>query len=197
MASDLRLLKFEGGAARAPPAGWADGARKGLLLRAGLVVGLAAAGLGEAAADHVADGENRHVQPRLPGAEAAVVGLVDDAGGDEDADHHRDVREELARLERGLRLGGEPAGAVIGVAVAPGDVLPGGVAHCAHRYLRRVVYCGSARPRLRNTASEYEPAIQRRRAGNPGASYNTPSPPRPPPQTDPRTAFERGPNDVG
>ena len=49
-------------------------------LGAVLVIGLAAAGLGEAAADHVADGQDRRVQPRLPGAEAAVVGLVDHAG---------------------------------------------------------------------------------------------------------------------
>src|SRR3954453_22710770 len=43
-------------------------------LRVVLVVGLPAAGLGEAAAEHVADGQDRHVQPLLPGAEATGVG---------------------------------------------------------------------------------------------------------------------------
>ena len=73
--------------------------------RAVLVVGLAAAGLGEAAADHVADGQDRHVQPGLTGAEAAVVGLVDHAGRDQDADQDDRRRRRTGRFERRLRLG--------------------------------------------------------------------------------------------
>src|SRR5829696_4162382 len=57
----------------APPA--TRPAAQGRSLGAVLVVGLAAAGLGEAAADHVADSQDRRVQPCLLGAEAAVVGL--------------------------------------------------------------------------------------------------------------------------
>ena len=75
-------------------------------------VGLAAAGLGEAAADHVADGEERDEQPRLLGAEPAGVGLIDDAGGDQHADDGRHVGEELGRLERRLRLREATAGGV-------------------------------------------------------------------------------------
>ena len=88
-------------------------------LGAVLVVRLRAAGLGEAAADHVADGQDRHVQPRLLGAQATGVGLVDHGSGDQDADEHDDERDELGRLERRLRLGGETAhGVVLGLAVA-------------------------------------------------------------------------------
>jgi hypothetical protein len=67
-------------------------------LRVVLVVGLLAAGLGEAAADHVADGQDRRVQPGLLGAEAAVVGLVDDGGRDQDSGQYRQEGEELRRL---------------------------------------------------------------------------------------------------
>src|SRR3954452_4879325 len=56
---------------RPPPEG---GGAKHCGLRVVLVVGLTAAGLREAAADHVAHRQDRHIQPRLPGAEAAHVG---------------------------------------------------------------------------------------------------------------------------
>src|SRR5215218_11314956 len=75
-----------------------------------LVVSLAAARLREPAADHVADGEDRDVQPCLLGPEAAGVGIVHDGGGDQNADRRDDVRDELGGLERGLRLGGDAAG---------------------------------------------------------------------------------------
>jgi hypothetical protein len=42
---------------------------------------LTAAGLGKAAAEHLADRQDRHIQPGLVGAEPAAVGLVDHAGG--------------------------------------------------------------------------------------------------------------------
>src|SRR3954452_3382247 len=84
-------------------------------------VGVAAAGLGEAAADHVADRQDRDVEPRLLGAEATGVGLVDDLGGDQDAGQDGEEGEELGRLERrlGLRLatGSGTVGLVQAVAV--------------------------------------------------------------------------------
>ena len=69
-----------------------------------VVVEVAAAGLGEPAADHVADGEQRDVEPGLVGEEdiAAAIGVTDQRGGDEHADDEED--DELGRLERGLRL---------------------------------------------------------------------------------------------
>ena len=68
------------------------------------VVRVAAAGLRQPARHHVADGEDRGVEPDLAGAEAASVGRVNDRAGDEDADEDGEVGEELRRLERGLRL---------------------------------------------------------------------------------------------
>src|SRR3954471_4927550 len=107
-------------------------------LRVVLVVGLAAAGLGEAAADHVAHGQDRHVEPRLLGAEAAVVALVDHAGGDQDAGQDGEEGEEFGRLKRRLGLGGQAARGALGVAVALGTIGPGGGLNCAHRSSREI-----------------------------------------------------------
>jgi hypothetical protein len=73
----------------------------------GVVVRVPATGLRETAAEHVADGQDRHVQPRLAGAKATGVAIVDDGGGDQDGDRGREEREELRRLERGFGLGAE------------------------------------------------------------------------------------------
>jgi hypothetical protein len=67
-------------------------------------VRLAAAGLGEAATDHVADGQNRGVKPHFLGKEAIVVaatGLGHQAGNQCGGENY-DVRVELGRLDRGL-----------------------------------------------------------------------------------------------
>ena len=85
----------------APPPG---GRRAGLGLGAVLVVGLAAAGLGKAAADHVADGQDRHVQPRLlaPGRRRRTRRRSRRRSGRRRRD---DEGDDLGRLEGGLRLG--------------------------------------------------------------------------------------------
>src|SRR3954454_18681206 len=130
-------------------------------LRVVLVVGLTAAGLGEAAADHVADRQNRHVQPRLPGAEAAHVGLVDHAGRDQDAGQHGEKGEELGRLERRLGLRGQATRrARLGPAVAHGTIAPRGSLNCAHGSSREIAdYEQLDRlPHPRNTASELRPS---------------------------------------
>src|SRR6188472_711290 len=76
------------------------------------VVRVAAAGLRQAAGHHVANGEDRGVQPDLARTVAAGVGRVDDRASDEDAGEDGEVGEELCRLERGLRLGAQTADAV-------------------------------------------------------------------------------------
>src|SRR5215218_9038801 len=77
------------------------------------LVGLARAGLGEAAADHVADGDDGDVEPRLPGNElvgpGGGVAALDHRRGDEDADDDGDHRPELGGFERLFRLRGEAA----------------------------------------------------------------------------------------
>src|SRR5829696_7595603 len=72
------------------------------------VAARAAAGLGQAAADHVADGEQRDVEPGLVGEEdvAAAVGVADERGGEKHSDDGENVDDELGRLNRGLGLGG-------------------------------------------------------------------------------------------
>jgi hypothetical protein len=47
-------------------------------------VRVAAAGLGQAAADHVADGQDRRVQPDLLRAEATGTGVIDEQAGDQE-----------------------------------------------------------------------------------------------------------------
>src|SRR3954471_20367200 len=102
-----------------------------------LVVGLAAARLRQPAADHVADGEDRGVQPGLLGAEAAAVGLVDHRGRDEDAGEdgdEGDEGDELGRLERRLGLGAQTADGVVahGGAVTVGAAVRAGISGGAH-----------------------------------------------------------------
>src|SRR6476646_5359854 len=67
------------------------------------VVGLAAAGLGDPAADHVTDSQNCHVQPYAVGAERIMVGAVTarlrDRAGDQNSGEANDVSDELGRLE--------------------------------------------------------------------------------------------------
>ena len=67
----------------------------------------AAAGLGQAAADHVADGEQGDVEAGLVGEEdvAAAVGIADESGGEKHSDDGENVDDELGRLNRGLSLG--------------------------------------------------------------------------------------------
>src|SRR5829696_3134303 len=142
-------------------------------LRLVLVVGLAAAGLGEAAADHVADGQDRHVQPRLPGAEAAVVGLVDDAGGDQDAGQHGEEGEELGRLKRRLGLRAQATRGALGTAVALGTIGPGGGLNCAHGSSRRscgIARTGPARPPATRRTS-FVPATTEDARRTPSASH--------------------------
>src|SRR3954452_24416389 len=143
-------------------------------LRVVLVVGLAAAGLGEATADHVADGQDRHVQPRLPGAKAAHVGLVDHAGGDPNADQHGEKGEELGRLERRLGLRGQAThGARPGLAVAHGTIGPRGSLNCAHGSSREIADYENwtAFPTSATRQASFVPAKQKDAPGTPCASY--------------------------
>src|SRR4051794_32744142 len=76
-----------------------------------LPVRVAAAGLRQPAADHVADCQDRDVEPDLVGAEdvrAALLGL-DRVTGDQDQDERQQVGVELGRLESVLRLRRETA----------------------------------------------------------------------------------------
>jgi len=85
---------------------------------------LVAASLGQAAADHVADGEDRDIQPRLVSAEAlTVLVLVHHRRGDQDAEGDDDVGDQLGGLEGRLRLS---RGGVVPRVVVVGPV--GGVA---------------------------------------------------------------------
>jgi hypothetical protein len=59
---------------------------------------IAAAGLRQAAGDHVADREDGRVEPDLAGAEAAGVRRVDDGPGDQDAGEDQDEGEESVVL---------------------------------------------------------------------------------------------------
>src|SRR6187431_889054 len=69
-------------------------------------VRLVAAGLRQAARDHVADRQDRDVEPDLVGTERIdVVLLLDLCPGDQDQGERDEVRVELGRLECGLRLG--------------------------------------------------------------------------------------------
>jgi hypothetical protein len=77
------------------------------VLRSGPRHRAAAAGLGEAAADHVADGEQRDVEPDLVGGEVVGAALLalDRVARDPQADDDGDIGEELGRLERRLGRG--------------------------------------------------------------------------------------------
>src|SRR4051794_2040581 len=79
-------------------------------------VRVAAAGLGEAAAEQVAERDDADVEPDLPGGQA-VIGVVAGLGhgaGDEQTDDDGDVRPELRRLERLLGLRAEKTWAGLG-----------------------------------------------------------------------------------
>src|SRR3954453_16718295 len=72
----------------------------------------AGARLGDATADDVGGGDDRHVQPGPVGREIVAVTLGDDRGRDEDPDARERPDDELARLEellllRGLRVAGD------------------------------------------------------------------------------------------
>lgn len=92
-----------------------------------LGVGLAAAGLRQTATDHVADGQDRGVEPHLVRAKrvgmvhpvrtlAAVAGKA----SDQDPDQHHDVDDELCGLERRLGFGKQTAGGTTSGSVAAG-----------------------------------------------------------------------------
>src|SRR5688500_14731337 len=76
------------------------------VLSAFLPVRLAAAGLGQSAADHVADGQQGDEQPDLVSGEVVSPALLafDRVAGEQNAHQHDDVGEELSRLESGLGL---------------------------------------------------------------------------------------------
>ena len=65
---------------------------------------------------------------------AAVVASLRDRPRDEQADEHREVREELGRLERRFRLGRQAAQDVVASSVVTGGsvVANGGVATHGH-----------------------------------------------------------------
>src|SRR3954462_5450628 len=96
---------------RTPPPGVgggvlvAEGVSAGVVA-AVVVVEVAAAGLGQATADHVADRQQRDVEPTLLGAE---VGGVNDGRRNQDTDDRGNIGDQLGGLERGLRLGAEAA----------------------------------------------------------------------------------------
>jgi hypothetical protein len=55
-----------------------------------------AAGLRQAATDHVADAQQGHIQPSATGTEAlAVIAVVCDRGGDQHAKHAEDENDEF------------------------------------------------------------------------------------------------------
>jgi hypothetical protein len=55
-----------------------------------------AAGLRQAATDHVADAQQGHIQPSATGTEAlAVIAVVCDRGGDQHAKHAEDEDDEF------------------------------------------------------------------------------------------------------
>src|SRR5215218_439233 len=71
---------------------------------------VAAAGLGQAAADQVTDCQQGDQEPALVGAEPLTVRVdVDHPRGDQHADDCQDVDNQLGGLERRLRLPGDAA----------------------------------------------------------------------------------------
>src|SRR5215207_6322177 len=103
-------------------------------LAAVVVVGLAAARLGQPPGDHVADGQERDVPPGLVGPEVvgplAVLAGLDQERGHQDAGEHDYVSDELGGLVGGLGLGAEPAR--IGASVAAGSCAGGPAKLCIH-----------------------------------------------------------------
>src|SRR5215218_3428731 len=102
------------------------------LLAAVVVVGLAAAGLGQPAGDHVADGQQGDVPPGLVGPEVvealAVLAGLDQERGQQDAGEHDHVGDELGGLVGGLGLGAEPAGVGPPIGADRGAAGPAGAA---------------------------------------------------------------------
>ncbi|MGW6215122.1 hypothetical protein [Streptomyces sp. NPDC055109] len=96
-------------------------------VRVGIVVVLAS-GLGQAAADHAADGEEHDVLPRLVGAEIVGVTVVaaHHEGSDQDRDDGGDVAEEFCRLQGRRRLGRQ-ATRVLSIDVGACAVTGGGI----------------------------------------------------------------------
>src|SRR3954454_18709039 len=87
-----------------------------------LVVLRVAAGLRQATADHVTDGQQRHVEPGVVGSEAlAVVTVVGHCSGDQHSNGNNDVGNKLGRLERRLGL------ARLGVTLGGGNIATTGV----------------------------------------------------------------------
>src|SRR5215207_2720466 len=83
----------------------------------GLPSVVAAAGLGQTAADQVSDGQQRDQEPALVSAEPlAILVDVDDPGGDQDTDDRQDVDKQLGGLERRLCLPDKTA-----IAISVGD----------------------------------------------------------------------------
>jgi hypothetical protein len=82
----------------------------------------AAAGLGQAAADQVADRQQRDVVPGLVGEEdiAAAVGVADQERRDQDSGDGDEVDDELGRLNRGLRLGARAVSPSVDLSVVQG-----------------------------------------------------------------------------
>src|SRR5215204_1897947 len=71
---------------------------------------VAAAGLGQAAADQVTDCQQGDQEPAVVGAEPLTVLIdVDHPRGDQHSDDCQDVDDQLGGLERGLGLPGEAA----------------------------------------------------------------------------------------
>src|SRR5215217_4807720 len=98
---------------------------------------VAAAGLGQAAADQVADGQQGDQEPALVGAEPlSVLVDVDHPRGDQHTEDRQYVDDQFGGLERGLGLPGEAAvhiwwcrsaaagGHVVGVGGAAGHASP-------------------------------------------------------------------------
>ena len=92
----------------------------GVAVAALVPVGVTDTRLGDAAADHVADGQDRDVEPHLVGGEdvGAALFTLDRVAGDQDRDHHQHEGEELARLEELLGLGRQPPGGLTDTATA-------------------------------------------------------------------------------
>jgi hypothetical protein len=114
---DQRLLAIRGWLGRELPT----------VRLAGLV---AAAGLGQATADQVADGQQGDQEPSLVSAEPLTVRVdVDHQGGDQHTEDRQYVDDQLGGLERRLGLPGDAPGVVSGrdsAAAADHVVLVGG-----------------------------------------------------------------------
>src|SRR5215213_11914823 len=109
---------------------------------------VAAAGLGQAAADQVADGQQGDQEPALVGAEPlSVVVDVDHPGGDQHTEDRQYVDDQFGGFERRLGLPGDMPGVVSGcdsAAAANHVVLVGGAAGHASPYGSGVIWRDAA-----------------------------------------------------